>query len=178
MTGKNTSLNATGFEILVGGLDNRKAIISDNAITYFKDGKILNSTNKKDTLAHLNGSLPDDNIAKYKMPLLKTLAEGVLPAGAFHISEDIPELLRERQFNKLFSQLYTNVVSKEQLDNCDKTVEYFREKFGKENVEMLDYALVNAKAERQYEDNMGKKEGKDIRQNHIEDVKVMMKGKY
>lgn len=178
MTEKNTSLNATGFGILVGGLDKRKPTISDNAISYFKDGKILCSENKKDTLAHLNGSLPDDNIAKYKMPLLKKTAEEVLPAGAFHVSDEIPELLRKKQYNRLFNQLYANVIDNEQLENCEQTVEYFKEKFGKENVEMLDDALVSAKSERQYMENMDRKEGKNIRQNDNANVKVMMKSKY
>jgi len=171
MTEKNTSLNATNFEILTRGLNDEKATVNGNMVTFERDGKATTTFLQSDMLAYINGSKSDKLVGHVKAPMLHKLCEDVVPIGySYHNSEDFMNMIKNGEYSRLFNDMYSSVDEK-QIAHCKEVVDYFQEKFGKENVKMLEEGISNAERNRTQERDAS------TRAFDNADVKVMLRSK-
>lgn len=148
MTEKNTSLNATGLEILARGLNNEKALDYGDFVAFVKYKKISTLRSKEDTLNYLNGTKSDAFMAEVKKPMLLELCGQVVPSLILCTHEEtMKSMLNKRNYMGLFNDIYL-VSDEQQRNDCEKMLGFFQEKFGKENTSMLTKAVETAEAER------------------------------
>lgn len=148
MTEKNTSLNATGLEILARGLNNEKALDYGEVVAFIKNKKINTLRSKEDTLNYLNGTKSDAFMAEVKKPMLLELCGQVVPSLILCTHEEtMKNMLNNHNYSGLFNDIYL-VSDEQQRVDCEKMVGFFQEKFGKESTSMLTKAVETAEAER------------------------------
>lgn len=170
MTEKNTSLNSTGFETLARGLNGEKAVVTDFAVAFQKNGRAVSTIIKDDYVNYLNGSKSDHIMSKVKEPMLKELCENILPVGAVQVNATLRKRIERREYDSILDDLYM-YAEENQRDNCDKLVDYLQIKFGKDNTQSLEDALNTVK-------NENIKEGNSRQPKESETIMVMTKRKY